>query len=204
MVARGARLPIRETRRARCSGASVMRSQAPPSPISGASSGHRQPSLEKRPPQARPCPPGPSEWWVSCRRYIDRVEKELRSEVEALLGPNAANRFFDCRRFLVYRWNRETQKQSLIRVHACGYPFCPMCGWERKQDLGRRAEIGTKRLQKAQPLLRWLDLLFTVRNCELDDLRRTAEAMNQGFRSITRSANWRDISTWRRGCIPSS
>jgi hypothetical protein len=140
--------------------------------------------------QPPPCPPGPPRWLTWGRERIEKLEQDHHIEVEYLIGPNAAARFFACGRSVKYGWNKRTGKTLLLKARFCGYWFCPLCELRRKSVLKRRAEVATKQLQKAIPSLRWVKLHLTVPNCEGDDLRETIDAMFEAFRSMVKSKAW--------------
>jgi plasmid rolling circle replication initiator protein Rep len=114
------------------------------------------------------------------RERIEKLEQDHRIEVEYLIGPDAASRFFACGRSVKYGWNKTTEKTFLLQARLCGYWFCPLCELRRKAVLKRRAEVATKQLQEAIPSTRWIKLHLTIPNCEMEDLRETIDAMPVG------------------------
>ncbi len=78
-------------------------------------------------------PPEPPPWLTWGRKRIERIEQEHRSEVERLLGPHAANRFFDCGRSARFAWyNRKGGKLYPMRSPSFGSWFCPLCALRQK------------------------------------------------------------------------
>lgn len=46
------------------------------------------------------------------------------------------------------------------------------------------------KIEEAYPNTRWLFVTFTVKNCDVEDLRQTLAEMNRGFRRMTHRKTW--------------
>ena len=101
-------------------------------------------------------------------------------------------RINDCSRLLefVLKENSEvSQDESLFRLFAakfCRVRFCPVCQW-------RRTLMWRARFFKAVPDIRanylgyhFIFLTLTVRNCGLDELRKTVDWMNKSWNKFYR------------------
>ena len=136
-------------------------------------------------------PPDVPPWLTWGRKQIEKVEREHRFEVERLIGADAAQRFFNCRRFARFAWyNREGDKLYPMKSPSCGFWFCPLCALRRKGDLRRKVRLAIRKLRESRPSHRWIKLDLTVPNCEVDELKKTNKRMFKAFRRMTKVRGW--------------
>lgn len=133
-------------------------------------------------------------WLTWGRKRIERVERVHRFEVERLIGPEAAERFFNCGRSARFAWyNRNGGELYPMKSSSCGFWFCPLCALRRKGHLRRKIRPMIERLREARPSHRWIKLDLTVPNCEVDELRKTNKHMFKAFRCMTTAKGWPGI-----------
>jgi hypothetical protein len=132
----------------------------------------------------------PSSYYARALRRIDQVLVEHRQAVEDLIGQKRASRFFGCGTRLWFLQDHETGK---LRLHAgwfCGFSFCPLCCHRRRLTVQRRMGVATEVLLQARPGYRFIEVMFTVKNCPFGDLHRVVLALNQGFSRMTKLPTW--------------
>jgi hypothetical protein len=88
---------------------------------------------------APPFQPNVPDWLTWGRMRIERIEQAHRSEVERLIGPTAAKRFFDCGRSVRFaRYDRKGGKLYPLPSHFCGFWFCPCVRYAGRLISGER------------------------------------------------------------------
>lgn len=99
-----------------------------------------------------------------------------------------AQRISHCADFLTFQ--QEGDKLKLLNTYFCRVRHCPICQWRRSLKWKARAFKDLPRLIQDFPKDRWLFLTLTVKNCPLDELKKTLNHMNQSFIRLTRLKAW--------------
>jgi plasmid rolling circle replication initiator protein Rep len=102
-------------------------------------------------------------------------------------------KIFGCANVLEY--TREPDEEGVLRfVFArawfCKVRFCPMCQWRRQKGWQRRFIQAKPAIEADFKDCAFLFLTLTVRNCDNGELRNTINAMNNGFRKLTKRKDW--------------
>lgn len=91
--------------------------------------------------------------------------------------------------------------QSTLRLrHAkfCRVRHCPICQWRRSMLWRARLYQALPSVLKANPSAKWLFLTLTVRNCSMQELRPTLQAMNQAWRRLCLRPEFGQVLGWLR------
>ena len=144
--------------------------------------------------QPRPQPPS---YYARGLQLIDRVASQYGELVVELIGEKRASRFFSCGTNLWFLQDPSTGKLRLKYGMFCDFPFCPICSHRRRGRTQRRTEIAAKSIIQANPTYRFIEILFSVKNCPLEDLRKWATALNKGFSHMTKMKTWPGIGAAR-------
>ena len=81
-------------------------------------------------------------------------------------------------------------KLKLQTADFCRCRLCPICQWRRSLKWTARCLQALPSILTAEPKLRFIYLTLTVRNCEVDDLRDTIQAMNKAWHRLTNRKVW--------------
>ena len=81
-------------------------------------------------------------------------------------------------------------KLKLASAKFCRVRHCPICQWRRSLRWKAKACDILPKIVEEHPKSRWLFVTFTVKNCEITDLRYTISMMNRGFKRMTERKAW--------------
>ena len=81
-------------------------------------------------------------------------------------------------------------KLKLASAKFCRVRHCPICQWRRSLRWKAKACDILPRVVEEHPKSRWLFVTFTVKNCDITDLRDTISMMNRGFKRMTERKAW--------------
>lgn len=81
-------------------------------------------------------------------------------------------------------------KLKLKSARFCRVRHCPVCQWRRSLRWKAKAAEILPRVVEDYPNYRWLFVTFTVKNCEISELRETIGAINKGFKRMTLRKAW--------------
>lgn len=98
-----------------------------------------------------------------------------------------AGRVSACSGLLWFEWVRDDQgllRLKLVSARFCRGRHCPICQWRRALMWQARFLKALPKIQARYPKARWIFLTLTVRNCALEELRATLQAMNQGWKRL--------------------
>lgn len=90
-------------------------------------------------------------------------------------------------------WKRRLDHARLCRVRTC-----PICQWRRSLRLGEDLARKIRAIRKDNPDIKATLLTFTVRNCPIEQLRETAQAMLRAWSKQTRRKSLRHCVGWVR------
>lgn len=88
-------------------------------------------------------------------------------------------RLDNCNRVLVFGNNGDEWK--LIHGKKCNVRFCDVCEWRRACKMISDFHKIVPRIQELNAKGAWLLLTLTQRNCEIDNLKTTIQAMSKAF-----------------------
>ena len=119
-----------------------------------------------------------------------RANSEVVEQMYHTLGYNRyPERLNDCSRLLEFALKQDTDSNSLFKLQGakfCRVRWCPVCQW-------RRSLMWRANFYKAVPLIRddyptfkFLFLTLTVRNCDVNELRKTINWMHESWRKLVR------------------
>lgn len=113
-----------------------------------------------------------------------------------------AARMGDCSGVLRFGWvtTHGTGETALKLREAqfCRVRHCPVCQWRRSLMWQARFFQSLPKLAEAHTGARWLFLTLTVRNCEIEALGSTLEAMNAAWQRLIKRAEFKPVLGWVR------
>jgi plasmid rolling circle replication initiator protein Rep len=130
------------------------------------------------------------QFWDKHRTNADRVSDHYaRSRYQKY-----ADRINDCSQMLDFRLVPEQSdgvyKLKLSSAKFCRTRFCPVCQWRRSLMWKAKAYQALPKVAQDYSKHRWLFLTLTVKNCPVDDLRKTLDWMNKSFIRLTKLKDW--------------
>lgn len=123
--------------------------------------------------------------WDSHRAVADNVENLYRS---ARLD-KYADRIQTCGKLLEFALRSDDQGDvgfKLQSAHFCRVRHCPVCQWRRSMKWQAKMFSAMPEINQAHPTHRWIFVTFTVRNCDLVDLRAVVDDMNKAFGRLSK------------------
>lgn len=81
-------------------------------------------------------------------------------------------------------------KLKLQSAHFCRCRHCPVCQYRRSLRWKAKACQILPKVVEDYPKYRWLFATFTVKNCEITELRDTLTLINKGFKRMTERKAW--------------
>ena len=123
--------------------------------------------------------------WDSHRAVADNVENLYRS---ARLD-KYADRIQTCGKLLEFALRSDDQGDvgfKLQSAHFCRVRHCPVCQWRRSMKWQAKMFSAMPGINQAHPTHRWIFVTFTVRNCDLVDLRAVVDDMNKAFGRLSK------------------
>jgi plasmid rolling circle replication initiator protein Rep len=137
--------------------------------------------------------------WDQHRAEADEVRAAYSSSSEDH-HQHYAERVEHCSQVLEFARDPPTNGKQKLKLKAawfCRVRHCPVCQW-------RRSLMWQARVYKALPLIianypdtRFLFLTLTIRNCRVEDLRRTLDLLAHGWKRLTQLRTWPAIG-WVR------
>lgn len=127
-------------------------------------------------------------------RYSQK--RHLTDDVTRLLATDpwtrdVALRMGNCATRLGLRWRPDLEGDAawkLQAAHTCQARLCPFCEWRRTRAWRRRLIDGLGRFHKDYPTHKAIFLTFTVRNCELSELRSQIQELHTSFERMRKCA----------------
>ena len=122
--------------------------------------------------------------WDKHRYAAEQVE-QLYSKTEFT---QYAARISRCSELLDYAFKANDSGEVALRLQSawfCRVPQCPVCNWRRSLMWKARFFKAIPKILDEYPSARFLFLTFTIRNCELTDLRDTFARMNKAWKLLT-------------------
>jgi len=134
------------------------------------------------------------------------VHREQTQAVEGVYRGTAydglAGRLHDCSGFLGFAWVADDAGELRLRLRTarfCRVRHCPVCQWRRSLMWQARFLKALPAIESAYPKAHWLFLTLTIRNCPVDDLRRTLRHMNKAWgRLVKRPEFAGNVQGWVR------
>ena len=123
--------------------------------------------------------------WDTHRAQTQTVEGVYRGTIYDGLS----NRLRDCSGFLGFAWVVDDAGELRLKLRVarfCRVRHCPVCQWRRSLMWQARFLKALPTIEAAYPKSHWLFLTLTVRNCPVDNLRRTLRHMNEAWGRLTK------------------
>ena len=134
-------------------------------------------------------PNGKERPWKKYKRlgtFLYQLYGRAREIDESCISPSAYFALERCCSWLLFRRYVEgsVMKLKLHKTEFCRHRLCPTCNWRKSLKLFSQMKEVSVRLLQDFPGARYLFLTLTVKNCSGDELARTIDAMNFGFKLL--------------------
>lgn len=99
------------------------------------------------------------------------------------------HRIMNCAKYV--RTYRTSNNDMFLDALYCKHPHCPLC----QRQKARKYCSKTHQLLDQNPHLlhsKWVYLTLTIRDCDVDDLRPTADRMTRAFQRLSSRRFWKD------------
>lgn len=110
-------------------------------------------------------------------------------------------RMTDCAEQLIFQRGHNEDGEVTWRLEEarfCRVRSCPICQWRRCLLWKARFYKSVPELQKRHPKARWVFGTFTLKNCEIGDLRSTISAMNKAWDRFRKTLMFANVEGWIR------
>ena len=81
-------------------------------------------------------------------------------------------------------------KLKLSDARFCRVRYCPVCQWRRSMLWKAKAYKILPNVVADYPKYRWLFMTLTVKNCQIQELRKTLDGINRAFKRLTELKAW--------------
>ncbi len=113
-----------------------------------------------------------------------------------------AQRIDNCAGRLTFQEDADIESGSiglkLKEVFFCRVRSCPICQWRRSLMWKARFYQALSDLVLEYPKSRWLFVTFTVKNCDVKDIRSTIQTMNTSWTRLVKKIVFKDVIGWVR------
>lgn len=121
--------------------------------------------------------------WDKHRANLEVIEQMYRT-----LGYDRyPERLNDCSRLLEFALKQDMDSNSLFKLQGakfCRLRWCPVCQWRKSLMWKARFHRAIPAIRADYPTYKFLFLTLTVRNCEVNELRKTVDWMNYSWRKL--------------------
>jgi len=133
--------------------------------------------------------------WDEHRAQADNIQEHYREDAK---WHGRYLRMEKCGQRLFFGWASENGdwKFKLQEAHFCRAPGCPICQWRRSLMWQSRFLKALPELQAKYPKARWVFLTLTVRNCPVEELGQTLDAMSEAWHRFSRRKEFRAVLGW--------
>ena len=105
------------------------------------------------------------------------------------INPSKAFRLQNCATRLIFDI-RDDGGKRLHLANFCRVRLCPMCTWRRALKVGAQMRRIMDAISVGDKKVAYLMLTLTVKNCEHDGLRDTLDQLSEGFKRLTKTADY--------------
>jgi len=123
--------------------------------------------------------------WDKHRSESDQIEALYRASEFEQLG----ERIHFCSEFLDFKLTPSNYGELRLKLAAarfCRVRTCMVCTWRKSLRWKAKAYASLPRFLSDYPSYRFLFVTLTVKNCEINELKKTLHWMNQSFTRLTR------------------
>lgn len=134
------------------------------------------------------------------------VHKSENSAVRRIFGGTdrhrkKSERMTRCGQFLrfgLYDNLEHELELHLTKANFCRVRWCPVCEWRKSLLWKARFYNALPDLLQGNPSARWIFLTFTVRNCDIQDLRKTIQTMHKAWNRMLQYPVFNKFLGWIR------
>lgn len=125
--------------------------------------------------------------WDTRKAYCEQVKDIF--ETGTPRNKRQAQRITKCSETLFFDWSKVDAdgciKLQFKKAFFCRVRNCPICQWRRSLKLVARFFEALPAIHAAHPTMRYALLTLTVKNCPIDELRATVQAMNKAWKRLS-------------------
>jgi len=126
-----------------------------------------------------------------------RQAQELATILRTMKGWKYGGEVDRCATQLWLNHYKDSNRYKVRPFSTCKKRFCPLCAWVRSQQLWGYAAYNLPNLVADKGRLRYRLLTLTVKNCSLEDLRKSVRSMVSALRLLVKAKEW-DALGWVR------
>jgi plasmid rolling circle replication initiator protein Rep len=82
--------------------------------------------------------------------------------------------------------DQRAYKLKLRSARFCRVRHCPVCQWRRSLRWKAKAHQAIPKVMEDYPKYRWLFVTLTLKNCQIDQLRKTLKWVNESFKRFSK------------------
>lgn len=129
-------------------------------------------------------------WEEKKRNNLELVEvlKSFRNSYPDLLSSSRLFQVVECANYLKYGITQEGVKR-LTEANFCRFKFCPICIWRKSLKMFSQVSAVTELLNREYPSARYIFVTLTVKNVRAEELSRTIDRLNEGFKNLVQKKN---------------
>lgn len=125
--------------------------------------------------------------WDTRKAYCEQVKDIF--ETGTPRNKRQAQRITQCSETLFFDWSKVDAdgriKLQFKKAFFCRVRNCPICQWRRSLKLVARFFEVLPAIHAAHPTMRYALLTLTVKNCPIEELRTTVQAMNKAWQRLS-------------------
>lgn len=130
--------------------------------------------------------------WNKHRANVDVVADYYAGGEQGYSDRNA-QRVSNCSKWLKFQFIPSSEgviQLKLSDARFCRVRYCPVCQWRRSMLWKAKAYKILPKVIADYPKYRWLFITLTVKNCQIQELRKTLDEINKAFKRLTELKAW--------------
>lgn len=118
-------------------------------------------------------------------QMCDLYQKAMLMD-ETIILPARLQQMRDCASYLIF--SEKEGKKKLTDANFCRIRLCPICNWRKSLKLFAQVSEITDVILNEKPTARFIFLTLTVKNPKADELKKTLNSMNEGFKYLVQKS----------------
>lgn len=118
-------------------------------------------------------------------KMSDLYELAMRKD-GSIMSVSRLQQMKDCASYLVF--GQTNGKKKLVDANFCRVRLCPMCNWRKSLKMFAQVSKITDVILAEKPSARFIFLTLTVKNPNAEELTKTLNEMNEGFKYLVQKS----------------